>query len=90
MKVTVQRNENRYRRSVNGAWMSAGRDTEKFEIEESKIDSLFSLGSGVTVTWPDGVSESAFPFSGGSMPGYPPDCFPIDGRLAKLLAVKRR
>jgi len=83
--VQIERTSNRYARSINGAWIGAGSDKKQFEIDEDSLTKRFSLNSGIKVTWPDGVIESAFPFNGGACPGYPPICIPADGRLAKLL-----
>lgn len=85
MEVTVTRTTNQYRRSVNGAWLGAGSEATEIRIDEAKLDKRFSLNNGIRVTWPDGVTESAFPFNGGACPGYPPICYPADGRLAALL-----
>jgi len=83
--VTIERTSNRYARSINGAWIGAGADKKVFDAEEELLTKRFSLNSGIKVTWPDGITESAFPFNGGACPGYPPICIPSDGRLATLL-----
>ena len=47
----------------------------------------FSLGAGITVTWPDGVVEHAYPGNRG-VGAYPPECIPANGRLNALLNAK--
>lgn len=84
--VIVTRALNRPRRSVNGAWIAGTVEKSTFAIEEAKLDKRFSLNSGILVEWEDGTKESAYPFNGGACPGYPPICYPADGRLSKLLA----
>jgi hypothetical protein len=86
--VKITRATNRFRRSVNGAWMNNGTDLDHFEMDESQLTPEFGksgVGHGIDVTWPDGVREQAFPFGGGACVGYAPTCIPIDGRLSKLL-----
>ncbi len=80
--ITIVRTTNRYRRSINGAWCDAGRETEILEREESWLTSRVSIGDGLKVTWPDGTEEFAYPSRAGV--GYPPVCIPADGRLAKI------
>lgn len=84
--VKVTRTTHQFRRSVNGAWVGNGADAATFETAESNLTRGFSLSDGITVTWPDGTSESAFPFGNNRcLVGYPPICIPRDGRLSKLL-----
>lgn len=92
--VTITRTTDRYRRTINGAWVGGGSEQQTFEIDEEKLRPTtldtgvklpFSINSGIVVTWPDGTRESAFPFNGGAFAGYPPICYPGNGRLAELL-----
>lgn len=85
MLVKVARTTTRVVRTSNGAWYPTTQERQDLTLDEDQLDSRFSLNSGIRVTWPDGVTESAFPFNGGACPGYPPTCIPADGRLAKLL-----
>lgn len=94
MEVQVARTQVRFRRSINGAWVGDGREVSAFMIDENSLRPKalgngyhmpFAIGSGISVTWPDGVTESAYPFNGGAFPGYPPICVPRDGRLSRLL-----
>lgn len=85
MKVTIERTQNRFRRSINGAWIGGGSEVTKFQADDSCLKPGYGVSHGITVTWEDGVSESAFPFNGGAFTGYPPTVYPHDGRLAKLL-----
>ena len=95
--VTIVRRQDRFRRSINGAWLSNGTALETLERDEDvlrpkpyqhplygQMYHKFGLASGITVTWPDGVVEHAFPGNRG-VGDYPPECIPRDGRLAKLL-----
>lgn len=87
--VKIERLTHRYRRSVNGAWLGNGTETDTLERDEEVLrhklgESGFSIGDGIRVTWPDGVAESAFEAHPGCT-GYPPSTIPIDGRLAALM-----
>lgn len=82
-QVTVVRHQHQYRRSINGAWLGAGYVSEVLVIDEQRLAQL-SLGSGIRVTWPDGVSESAYPGNYG-VGNYSPVCIPSAGRLSPLL-----
>jgi hypothetical protein len=94
--VTVYRRQEKFKRAINGGWLGNGADTEVFDIDEDRlrphdvqyplgvVRQSFSLGSGITVHWPDGVKEMAFPGNGG-VGNYPPVCIPTTGRLASLL-----
>lgn len=84
--VLVTRALNRPRRSTNGAWVAGSVERDTFAIDESKLDRHFSLNSGILVEFADGTKESAYPFNGGAFPGYPPICYPANGRLSQLLA----
>lgn len=83
--VTIERRTERFSRTINGAW-SRHSVTEKEVLvrDESFLSPGLSLGSGITVTWPDGVKEHAYPGNRG-VGCYPPECIPASGRLATLL-----
>ncbi len=83
--VTIIRRQERFSRTVNGAW-SRHTVVEKETLvrDESFLTPSLSLCSGIEVTWPDGVTEYAFPGNRG-VGVYPAECIPHDGRLAKLL-----
>lgn len=95
--VTITRRQNRYRRSINGAWVGSHVEVEVLERDEDwlrtkdvqhpngVVRQRVSLGDGMTVVWPDGVTESAYPGNHG-VGNYPPACIPHNGRLSKLLA----
>lgn len=83
--VAITRRTERFSRTVNGAWSRhTVTETETLEREESWLGPGISLGAGITVKWPDGVTEHAFPGNRG-VGHYPPHCIPADGRLALLL-----
>lgn len=83
--VTIERRTERFSRTINGAWSRhTVTEIEKLEREESFLKPGLSLGAGITVTWPDGTKEHAFPGNHG-VGNYPPECIPADGRLSKLL-----
>jgi len=85
MKVTIERTTSHYKLLANGAWVGGDVSHERFEADESMLTKTFSVASGITVTWEDGVKEHAFPFNSGAFAGYPPTCIPANGRLSKLL-----
>ena len=83
--VNITRRQERFSRTVNGAWSRhTTTEIERMERDESFLTPKLSLGSGITVTWPDGVIEHAFPGNRG-VGNYPPVCIPDNGRLAALL-----
>lgn len=85
MKVTVERTQPRFKRTINGAWLSDTREINTIVMDESQLP-LITLGtSNIKVIWADGHTESAFPFNGGAFPGYKPICIPSGGRLDSLL-----
>lgn len=84
MNVTIERVQQRFSRTRNGAWRYASTESETITIDESQLTSSFSLGSGILATWPDGVKERAWPGNRG-VGNYPAECIPRDGRLSKLL-----
>lgn len=70
--VTVTRSSNRYRRSVNGAWLGDAPDVTTHEgVPLEQLPSWTIGDSNLTVTFPDGVKERVLanrqPF-----PGYAP------------------
>ncbi|HOW46127.1 MAG TPA: hypothetical protein P5305_01565 [Rubrivivax sp.] len=91
--ITIQRRQNIFRRSINGAWINGHTETDTFKIDEQRLRPRdlgqgyvghFSLGHGITATWPDGTVEHAYPGNRG-VGNYPPECFPPCGRLNALL-----
>ncbi len=95
--VKITRTHNLYRRSVNGAWVGNGSTSEAREMSESflmrpadaKHCTHFSLGDGIKVQWPDGVTEHAFEGIAGLGGQYAPKCIPERGRLHSLLVLGR-
>lgn len=72
MFVSVTRASNRYRRTVNGAWVGNG--TELTITPGVPLERLphWTIGdSNLTVTFPDGTKESVLA-SRQPFPGYPP------------------
>ena len=84
--VTVTRRTNRYRRAVNGLWLAGESETTTIENVPEEDLAGFSLDDGLTVAWPDGHKETAFPSRGGQ--NDPPDV-PPGGRLAALFVNRR-
>lgn len=83
--VTIARRTERFSRTPNGAWSRhVVIETETLVRPESWLCAGISLCAGITVTWPDGVTEHAFPGNRG-VGCYPPEIIPADGRLAALL-----
>lgn len=87
--ITIQRRQGILRRRDVGSWISNDVvETRVFEVDEECLRpedlgqghiSHFSLGHGLTATWPDGTVEHAYPSASG------PDCYPRCGRLNSLL-----
>lgn len=70
--VTVIRTNNRYRRSVNGAWLSAGADRTEYPGVPLHQVPLWTVGDGhLDVVFEDGTKEVVYCHSS-CMPGYPP------------------
>lgn len=95
--VTITRRTQRYRRSVNGAWLAGHCEAETLVRDEEilrtrdvqyplgVVRSRFSVGDGIEVEWPDGVKESCYSH-GTSHSGKPYLAFiPADGRLSRLI-----
>ncbi len=78
--VKVTRRTNRYRRTINGAWVGGGTEVETFEIDEDKLDFSFSINDGITVEYADGTTECCYPGQGYF---YPLTFYPAQGRLSR-------
>lgn len=82
--LKIERLTIRYSRTCNGAWGFASSECEILHKPEEWLTKDVSINDGLTVVWPDGATESVYPSRIG--PGYPPQCFPADGRLAKIFS----
>lgn len=83
--VTITRRTERFTRTENGAWSRHTHSEREVMVrDEAFLKPGLSLGHGITVAWPDGVTEYAYPGNRG-VGNYPPECIPHDGRLSKLL-----
>lgn len=93
-RVHLTRTTNRFRRTMNGAWMPGGSDRHTWSVDEEDLKPRrtglgglvrFSIGDGLVAEFEDGTTESAYPTVPGSAHEYAPTCFPPNGRLAALL-----